>query len=124
MEQFGGKYRVIGGEQHVLEGDWKATFPVIIEFENVELARRWYDAPEYSELKAMRLAATKRKHSSDRRCCKRACLTKTARWCAANVANRTSKMLKAGRNKNFCRSVSDNFKLSGFRGDRSDPGYG
>jgi uncharacterized protein (DUF1330 family) len=59
VEEFGGKYRVIGGEQHVLEGDWKAVFPVIIEFENVELARRWYDAPEYKELKAMRLAATK-----------------------------------------------------------------
>jgi len=59
VEEFGGKYRVIGGEQHVLEGDWQAVFPVIIEFENVELARRWYDAPEYKELKAMRLAATK-----------------------------------------------------------------
>ena len=59
VEQFGGKYRVIGGDQHVLEGDWKATFPVIIEFDNIESARRWYDAPEYSELKAMRLAATK-----------------------------------------------------------------
>lgn len=59
VEQFGGKYRVIGGEQHVLEGDWKATFPVLIEFENVEHARRWYDAPEYRELKEMRLAATR-----------------------------------------------------------------
>lgn len=59
VEKFGGKYRVIGGEQHVLEGDWKATFPVLIEFETVEEARRWYDAPEYQELKQMRLAATK-----------------------------------------------------------------
>jgi uncharacterized protein (DUF1330 family) len=40
VEQFGGKYRVIGGEQYVLEGDWKATFPVIIEFETLEAARR------------------------------------------------------------------------------------
>ena len=59
VEQFGGKYRVVGGEQYVLEGDWQATFPVIIEFENVEKARRWYDSPEYRDLKALRLEATK-----------------------------------------------------------------
>src|SRR5687768_664828 len=59
VEQFGGKYLIIGGEQQVLEGDWKATFPVLIEFGNVEQARRWYDAPEYRELKQLRLAATK-----------------------------------------------------------------
>jgi uncharacterized protein (DUF1330 family) len=59
VERFGGKYRVVGGEQYVLEGEWKATFPVLIEFETVEQARRWYDAPEYRELRALRLAATR-----------------------------------------------------------------
>jgi uncharacterized protein (DUF1330 family) len=59
VEKFNGKYRVIGGEQTVLEGDWKPSFPVIIEFENVAAARRWYDSPEYRDLKALRLSATK-----------------------------------------------------------------
>ncbi len=59
VERFGGKYRVIGGEQYVLEGDWRADFPVIIEFENLEKARAWYDAPEYQDLKALRLEATR-----------------------------------------------------------------
>ena|SRR5687767_2631170 len=59
VEQFGGKYRVVGGEQHVLEGEWQAAFPVIIEFENVEKARRWYDSPDYRDLKALRLASTR-----------------------------------------------------------------
>ena len=59
VERFGGTYRVIGGEQHVLEGDWRANFPVIIEFENIEKARAWYDAPEYQDVKALRLKATR-----------------------------------------------------------------
>jgi uncharacterized protein (DUF1330 family) len=59
VEQYEGTYRVVGGEQQLLEGDWQPTFPVIIEFENVEKARRWYDSPEYADLKAMRLSATR-----------------------------------------------------------------
>lgn len=59
VESFGGKYRIVGGEQFLLEGDTQPTFPVLIEFEDVEKARTWYDAPEYQELKAMRLAAMK-----------------------------------------------------------------
>jgi uncharacterized protein (DUF1330 family) len=59
VEKYGGKYRVIGGEQQPLEGDWQPTFPVIIEFDDIEQARRWYDAPEYQDLKALRLSATK-----------------------------------------------------------------
>ena len=59
VEQFGGKYRVVGGSQQSLEGDLKFSFPVLIEFDSVEKARQWYDAPEYQELKALRLAATK-----------------------------------------------------------------
>lgn len=59
VERYEGTYRVVGGEQQPLEGDWRPTFPVIIEFENVEKARRWYDSPEYEPLKKLRLSATK-----------------------------------------------------------------
>ena len=59
VEKYGGRYLVIGGKTDVVEGDWRPVFPVIIEFANLEQARRWYDSEEYQELKAMRLSATK-----------------------------------------------------------------
>ena len=59
VEQFGGTYRVIGGEQEPLEGEWKLNFPVLIEFESKEKALGWYNSPEYAPLRALRLAAAK-----------------------------------------------------------------
>ncbi len=59
VEDFGGTYRVVGGEQETLEGDWKFTFPVVIEFDNKESALRWYHSSEYADLKKIRLAATR-----------------------------------------------------------------
>lgn len=59
VERYGGKYVVLGGKQEILEGDWQATFPVVIEFETVEQAKRWYNAPDYAELKALRQSAAK-----------------------------------------------------------------
>lgn len=59
VEQYGGRYLSVGGHCEVVEGNWKPVFPVLIEFPDLEQARRWYDAEEYRELKALRLAATK-----------------------------------------------------------------
>ena len=59
VEQYGGRYLTVGGQAEVVEGDWQPVFPVFIEFPNLEQAHRWYDAEEYRELKALRLAATK-----------------------------------------------------------------
>ena len=59
VERHGGRYLVIGGRTEVVEGDWRPTLPVIIEFPTFEAARGWYDSEEYRELKAMRLAATR-----------------------------------------------------------------
>ena len=53
----GGRYVVLGGETDRLEGEWQPVFPVMIEFPDLEAARRWYDAPEYAELKALRQAS-------------------------------------------------------------------
>lgn len=55
---FGGRYLAVGGPFDVVEGEWRPVFPVLIEFPSLELAHRWYDSPEYQELKALRLAAT------------------------------------------------------------------
>ena len=45
----GGRFVVRGGEHAVLEGDWNPTRLVVLEFEDLEAAKRWYDSPEYQE---------------------------------------------------------------------------
>ena len=59
VEQYGGRYIVLGGKFQVIEGDWSPTFPVIIEFPSLEQAYRWYDSDEYQTLKKLRLSAVK-----------------------------------------------------------------
>ena len=59
VEHFGGTYRVVGGEQQTLEGDWKLNFPVVIEFDNREAALNWYQSEEYAPLKQLRLEAAR-----------------------------------------------------------------
>ena len=50
----GGHFVVRGGELAVLEGDWHPSRLVILEFEDLEAAKRWYESPEYQEAKALR----------------------------------------------------------------------
>lgn len=59
IERFGGRYVVLGGEAQRVEGDWQPAFPVMIEFADLDTARRWYDSSEYAELKALRLSAVR-----------------------------------------------------------------
>lgn len=59
VERFGGRYVVLGGEIQRVEGDWQPTFPVMIEFPDLDAARRWYDSADYAELKALRLSAVR-----------------------------------------------------------------
>jgi len=37
-----------------IEGDWQADSMVIIEFESLEAAQRFYDSQEYEEMKKLR----------------------------------------------------------------------
>ena len=59
VARHGGHYRVLAGPFEVVEGTWHPTFPVLIEFPSMEAARRWYDSPDYAELKALRLEGTR-----------------------------------------------------------------
>jgi uncharacterized protein (DUF1330 family) len=59
VEKFGGRYLIVGGAAEVVEGAWRPTFPVLIQFPSREQARRWYDSEEYRPLKALRLAASR-----------------------------------------------------------------
>ena len=46
----GGRFVVRGGELAVLEGDWNPSRLVMLEFPDLETAKRWYDSPEYQEI--------------------------------------------------------------------------
>ena len=53
----GGRYLARGGELAVLEGDWRPKRLVVLEFEDLEAAKRWYDGPEYREVRRLREGA-------------------------------------------------------------------
>lgn len=59
VEKYGGRYVVLGGKVELMEGQWRPTFPVMIEFPNLDRARQWYFSDEYRELKELRLSAVK-----------------------------------------------------------------
>ncbi len=58
IEAFGGKYRVRGGTVENLEGAWEPSRLVIIEFDSVEQAKRWWDSDEYREARNLRQATS------------------------------------------------------------------
>ncbi|HEY5693201.1 MAG TPA: DUF1330 domain-containing protein [Gaiellaceae bacterium] len=53
----GGRFVVRGGELAVLEGNWDPSRLVVLEFPDLEAAKRWYDSPEYQEAKRLREGA-------------------------------------------------------------------
>ena len=50
----GGRFVARGGALAVLEGDWRPKRLVVLEFEDLEAAKRWYDSPEYQEARRLR----------------------------------------------------------------------
>ncbi len=59
IERYGGRYLVRGGRIEVLEGDWRIPRVVIIAFDNMADAKRFYDSADYQEILPLRLAAAK-----------------------------------------------------------------
>lgn len=55
---YGGKYLARGGKMETLEGDWVPNRLVILEFENFERAKEWWNSPEYGPAKKMRMQST------------------------------------------------------------------
>lgn len=53
----GGRFVARGGELAVLEGDWHPSRLVVVEFESLEAAKRWYDSPGYREARKLREGA-------------------------------------------------------------------
>lgn len=54
LEAFGGNWVVRGREIAVLEGDWRPNRIVVVEFPDLDAAKRWYASDAYQ-------AATKRR---------------------------------------------------------------
>ncbi len=58
LQTYGGRFLVRGGKCETIEGDWQPQRFVILEFADSEQFRRWYDSPEYSELRKIRFQAS------------------------------------------------------------------
>jgi len=57
IEAGGGRFLVRGGELVVLEGDWQPPRIVVLEFEDLQAAKRWYESEAYQEAKKLREGA-------------------------------------------------------------------
>jgi uncharacterized protein (DUF1330 family) len=55
----GGRFLARGGELDVLEGDWSPSRLVVLEFDDLAAARRWYDSEVYQEAKKLRDGAAR-----------------------------------------------------------------
>jgi uncharacterized protein (DUF1330 family) len=57
LAKYGGRFLVRGGGHQTVEGDWKPTRLVVIEFPSLADAQRWYDSEEYRAPRALRMKA-------------------------------------------------------------------
>ena len=56
IAQYGGRYKVRGGQSEALEGDAPRGRFVVLEFDSYEQAKKWYDSPENVVAKKIRHA--------------------------------------------------------------------
>ena len=57
IARYSGKFLARGGPAENLEGDWIPKRVVIVEFENLLQAKRWWSSAEYEMPKALRQSA-------------------------------------------------------------------
>ncbi|WFP75206.1 DUF1330 domain-containing protein [Mesorhizobium sp. WSM4906] len=60
IAEHGGRYLVRGGQVETLEGNWKPGPLIVVEFPDIETARRWYRSAEYAAALEVRDAALSR----------------------------------------------------------------
>ena len=56
IAQYGGKFLARGGKTELLEGSPEPARIVVIEFADMDAAKRWYNSPEYQAALKIRLA--------------------------------------------------------------------
>ena len=59
IEQYGGRFIVRGGDFEPKEGDWAPKRVIVLEFPDMATLNAWYDSPEYTPLKEIRLACSR-----------------------------------------------------------------
>jgi uncharacterized protein (DUF1330 family) len=59
VEAYGGRFIARGGAVENLEGDWSPERVVVLEFSDLKRARQWWDSPEYSKAKSIRMRTAK-----------------------------------------------------------------
>jgi uncharacterized protein (DUF1330 family) len=58
VKQHGGRYLARGGRLEVLEGGWaKPERLIVVEFDSLEQARKFYNSPEYVAARTLRQGA-------------------------------------------------------------------
>ncbi|TPI27497.1 DUF1330 domain-containing protein [Mesorhizobium sp. B3-2-1] len=61
IARYGGRYLVRGGQVQTLEGEWHPELLIVVEFPDIEQARRWYASAEYATALEVRDAALDRR---------------------------------------------------------------
>jgi len=59
IPKYDGKARIVRGKVETLEGTWKPTNLVVLEFPTADRAREWYNSSEYHPLIAQRQKSSK-----------------------------------------------------------------
>ena len=54
VDAYGGRFLVRGAPYETLEGSWQPQRVVVVEFPSMEIARKFYDSPEYLAARAAR----------------------------------------------------------------------
>jgi uncharacterized protein (DUF1330 family) len=55
----GGRFVARGGELAVLEGDWHPSRLVVLEFDDLAAAKRWYESETYRQARQLREGAAR-----------------------------------------------------------------
>jgi uncharacterized protein (DUF1330 family) len=58
VARHGGRWVVRGGEHETIEGDWNPGRVVIIEFDDIDAARAWWNSEDYREAAEIRRSAS------------------------------------------------------------------
>ena len=56
ISAYGGRFIVRGGKAELIEGKQEPKRIVVLEFENSERAKAWWNSPEYNDAKKLRYA--------------------------------------------------------------------
>ena len=57
IEEYGGRYLTRGGRVESLEGIAAASRVVVLQFDTLDAAKRWYNSPEYQAAAKIRRAS-------------------------------------------------------------------